>query len=295
MTVHPGDDGLTRLVRRAFVGTPTDLGAYRVVYPLLRPVADRVADDDVAHRLGRVATESDRAEARDLLWRAIVAELRADVGCDGTGSPVDWARDRARALARTTLRVLDLRLIQRWQQGDARAGDQIERRLRAVIYVRAKRVLVPAGWNRDAVAEAACAAWTKVVPALRRWRPDGGQSLENWVGVSVEHAAQSMLRDAAAAMRQGIEVPSSGDEDFRERPDPGPTPEEAARRADFAERLSALARAHLSETEYAVVVDDLLGASLDEIIDKHEVSKNFTYKARAKLKRLWSDSLHEPP
>jgi len=234
--------------------------------------------------MGPVATEADRAEARDLVWRMVVGEkglgLRA---WDGQGTLPAYVDDRARASVRIGLRVMDLRLIQRWQRRHARAGDQLERRLRAVIYARVRRVLLPAGWHHDAIAEAACEAWLKVVPATLRWRPDGGTSLENWVGQSVERAAKSMIRDANAAKRLGLDVPLAT---VSERTDPGPNPEEAARQASFVAEAERRASGQMSTTAFTVAIDILRGASIDAVCADRGVSRNYVYKAMAALKQV---------
>lgn len=282
-TTTPPDDPAD-LIRRAFVDTPTDFRAWSRLRRWLRPLTDRIAEADVERRMGKVATEADRAEARDIVWRAVLGEKGAGLRAwDPRGSLPEHVEDHARASARLDLRVMDLRLVQRWQGGHARAGNQLELRLRAVIYARVRRILLPAGWGRDAITEAACEAWLKVVPSLLRWRPDGGTSLENWVGHSVERAAKSMLRDANAAKRQGDEVPLDESDD---RPDPGPSPEETARRQAFAARVTVGAVDGLSQTERDVIADDRRGVSLDVICQRHGVKSNFVYKARAKFKVL---------
>lgn len=295
MTIPPDDPA--DLIRRAFVGSPTDFRAWSQLKRWLRPVTDQIADSDVERRMGKVASDADRAEARDIVWRAVLGEKGAGLRAwDGRGSLPDHVEDRARASARLDLRVMDLRLVQRWQGGHARAGNQLELRLRAVIYARAKRVLLPAGWGRDAIAEGACEAWVKVVPALLRWRPDGGTSLENWVGQSVERAAISMIRDANAAKRQGQEVSWDDAGPSHECPDPGMTPEEAARWERFVSRIAVAMVDGLSQKERDVITDDQRGLSLDEICRRHDATRNFVYKARAKFKQLvWRLLDPDPP
>ncbi|MCB9529611.1 MAG: sigma-70 family RNA polymerase sigma factor [Myxococcales bacterium] len=274
------------LVERAFAEPMPDFTAWRALSARLRPIVRRRTDAECDRRLGALATGGDRAEAFDLVWRHLVADggaviRRAAVEADFDAAITDWVLDASGPL----LVVLDRRLIQRWLAGDPRAGNHLGARLRAVVYARVHRVLRRRGETGAAVDDAAQEAWLHVTSALSSWRPDGGTSLENWVGTATERATRTRVRDASRLKRGGDVIRVSLDDAFA-LPSDALDPEESARLAAAAAAIEAAARDAMSSRARAMAEALLDGRSVDEVAAAFGVRAGQVYKAKAALKKV---------
>lgn len=277
---------LDALIERAFAEPVPDFVAWRALSARVRPIVRARTDAECARRLGAVATIGDRDEAFDIVWRHLIADRGAVLRrCAATpdldAALDDWTLDVLGPL----LVVLDRRLIQRWQAGDARAGDRVARRLRAVVYARVHRVLGRGLVTADAIDDAAQDAWIQVTRALPGWRPDGGTSLENWAGTAAERAARSLRRDARR-LKRGADVVKAPLDDARAVAADALDPEESARLAAAVAAIDAAARDALSPRTLAMAHALLDGRSVQAVAEAFGVRANQVYKAKSALKKV---------
>lgn len=286
-------DPIGDLLARAFAEPVPDFAAFRALSLRLRPRVRRLTDAECARRLGPLAGPGDRAEAFDLVWRELIAARGAALWACAEADDFDAALDdRIRDDLELRLRVLDRRLVQRWRAGEARAGNHLAGRLRAVVYARVHRVLGRRGWGGAAADDAAQEAWLRVTGALEGWRPDGGASLENWVGRATERAVRTQLRDATRQKRGG-EAIHRPLEAARGVPSSAPGPEEAARMAAAVDAIEAAAREALSPRALAIAEALLDGRPVAEVAEAFGVGANQVYKAKSALKKASLAALGE--
>ncbi len=279
-------DPISDLVERAFREPLADFSAWRALSARVRPRVRRRTDAECDRRLGAVAGSADRAEALDLIWRRLIADGGRLLACCAARDDFDAALDDAVLdLLGAALAVLDRRLVQRWQAGDARAGNHLARRLRAVVYARVHRVLGRRGWGSADVDDAAQDAWLQVTRAIESWHPDGGTSLENWVGMATERAARTRLRDAGRQKRGRDRIHRSLD-DAAAVASAGPGPEEAMRMSFAVEAIDAAARDALSDRSLRMAYALLEGRPVAEVAEAFGVAANQVYKARSALKKV---------
>ncbi len=277
---------ITDLIARAFREPLADLPAWRALSARVRPQIRRRTDAECDRRLGALAGPADRAEALDLVWRRLIADrgqalTRCAADDDFDGALDDTVLD----LLGDVLAVLDRRLVQRWRAGDTRAGNHLARRLRAVVYARVHRVLGRCGWGGTDVDDAAQDAWLQVTRALDGWHPNGGTSLENWVGVATERAVRTRLRDAGRQKRGRDRIHRSLDEAVAVA-SRGLGPEEATRMSYAVEAIDAAARDALSDRSLRMAYALLEGRPVAEVAEAFGVTPNQVYKARSALKKV---------
>lgn len=277
---------ISDLVARAFCAPLADFTAWRALSTQVRPRVRRRTDAECARRLGAVAGPADRAEALDLVWRRLLADRgRLLAGCAASDDFEAALDDLILELIGEVLAVLDRRLVQRWRAGDTRAGNHLARRLRAVVYARVHRTLGRRGWGEADVDDAAQDAWLQVTRALDGWHPDGGASLENWVGVATERAVRSRMRDAGRQKRGRDRIHRSLD-DAAGVASAALGPEEATRMAYAIDAIDAAARDALSERTREMAYALLEGRSVAEVAEAFGVAANQVYKARSALKKV---------
>lgn len=274
-----------RLVEQA-LAEDASLTTWRAVSLRLRPAVRAQTDREVRRRMGPCATEADHAEGFDIVWRALIEPPSPALQqWPRAESLDDWLEAWAGDAARARLRILDRRLAQRWRAGDARAGNRLYERLRAVVYARVTRVLRPRGWPVEAMDDAAQEAWIRLSDAIDSWRPGGGSSLENWTGLAAERSARSLARDRRRLKRGRDAAPVALD-DAPAPVDGALTPEESARIVSAVTAIESAARAQMSPQALGVALALLQGRSVAEVADAFALNANQIYKATAALKKL---------